>query len=61
MAHVDYIATEVYHTLMSGRFDPISVNYFDRTSLSNFRTSMTCLGIWKTGLSLNDLLYTLIM
>jgi len=40
MAHVDYMATEVYRTLMSGRFDPISVNYFDRTSLRNFRTSM---------------------
>jgi len=47
-SHVDYIATGIYRTLMSGRFDPISVEYLDRTSICNVCTSISCIGIyWK--------------
>ena len=52
--HFDYMATGVYCT-MSGQFDPISVNYFDQTSLCNFRMSNL------TDLSRNNFLYTLLM
>ena len=52
------MATGVYRTLMSGRFDPMSVEYFDRTLLSNFHTSVSYIGILKTGLSLNEFIYT---
>ena len=55
-SHADYMATDVYRTLMSGRFNPISVEYFDRKSLCNSRTSISCIGIMNTGL-LNDFLY----
>ena len=41
------MATGVYRIFMSGRFNPISVEYFDRTSLCNFRTSITCIGVLK--------------
>jgi len=58
--HFDYMATGVYCT-MSGQFDPISVNYFDQTSLCNFRMSISCIGIMKTDLSRNNFLYTLLM
>ena len=57
-SHVEYMATGVYRTIMSGRFDPTSVEYFDRTLLSNFHTSVSYIGILKTGLSLNEFIYT---
>jgi len=55
------MATGVYRSLMSGRFDPIHVEYFEQTSLCSLRTPVSCIGILKTGLSLNDFLYTLLM
>jgi len=60
ISHGDYMATGVYCT-MSGQFDPISVNYFDQTSLCNFRTSISCICIVKNVLSRNNFLYTLLM
>ena len=38
ISHIDYMATGVYRTLMSGRFDPMSVVYFNRMLLCNVRT-----------------------
>ena len=61
ISHGDYLATGVYRTLMSGWFKTIIVEYFDPMSLWNFITSISCIGILKTGLSLNDFLYTLLM
>ena len=35
--HVDYMPPVVYRTLMWRKFDPINVEYFERTSLCKFR------------------------
>ena len=47
ISHVDNMPTRVYRTFVSGRFDPIKIEYFDRTSLLIVRSSYSWIGILK--------------